>query len=348
MRSLIVLALSALIPACDGSSTPAKPAKPACDLSVATLTGKTFVMLENTGNGEVRNPQARLKFVSEGGGLKAKYTVKSLDRVYDYECEDMSSDKRQEVKCMAEPNLAAMCIALEVNKAGSCSKAAIGALGVKATAEEFDKAIKEGKEAVAKAKPAPSWPQFKIMYNNVGNTLQGVLYAKVDAQRCRLSVDDMFMTVHDGKKKEDFNPVGTNPFVLTDKTFLFDDCPVPRVLAGWKEPKLPEDLSKVSPVGEFEAGKDVHYIYVGDKETKATEGCTYTADTWVNWEAADKGVAIKTEGDAIDWHTVAKHGAGSLTVAAGKKGIVYHMTRHKECAGKKETIDTVCAAAIIK
>jgi hypothetical protein len=346
MRLTTFLTFCMLTACGGGSSAPKAPEKPACELSVESLPGRTFVMLEAKGDKtEVENPQARVKFEKEGGKLVARYTVKSLDHVYPYECE---KSRENEVMCLAEPNIPAMCIALEVHKAGACTKDAIRKLGVAAEDKAIDDAMKEAKAAIAKAKEAPTWPQFKTMYNNVGNALQGVLYAKVDTERCRLSVDDMFKTVYNGKAMEDFNPVGTNAFVESKEEFLFEDCDVARVLAGWKDESLPEDLSQIAPVGEFEGGKPVHLFYVGDAEVKPTEGCTYSMDTWANWKPGEKGKAAEVKDEKIMWHTSYTHSGDKLPLGGGKDGIVYHMKRTKTCGGKAEKIDTVCALAILK
>lgn len=347
MRLTSLLATCCLIVACGGSSsTSTTPKKAACDLTLETLADKTFVMLEaQADKSDKENPQARLKFVKEDGKTIAKYTVKSLDHVYDYECE---KSRENELMCLAEPNIAAMCIALEVNKEGTCTKDAIRKLGVAAEDKKIDEAMKEAKAAIAKAKPAPSWKQFKTMYNNVGNALQGVLYAKIDTARCRISVDDMFKTVYNGKAQEDFNPVGTNAFVMSKDEFLFEDCDVARVLAGWENEKLPTDLSKIKPVGEFPGDKPVHFFYVGDKETKATKDCTYSMDTWANWRPGQKGAAVEAKSGKISWHATHSFSGEKIVLGAGKKGAVYHMTRYKTCGGKKEKIDTTCALAILK
>lgn len=339
MRRLLVPVLTVLT-ACGGGE-PAKPAAPECALSPSTLAGKAFVMVEATPEGDTLNPRARVRFDKADGGLTAKYTVKSLVNTYDYTCKE---GRPGELKCVTEPQFGRICRSLEVVKEGSCSADAIRGLGFEGDAAAIDAAVKEALEEVAKARKDPSFEQYKLMYNNAANTVQGVLYAKVDARKCRLNIDDMSILVFNGQTKEDFNPVGTNPFALTDKEYLFVDCPREAVYADHDAAELPADLSTLQPLQTREVGKDVHYLYVGTEVAKAEEGCTYSADVYANYLSVAKDVPITPgEDGALRWHTThAWSDKDRTTLAQGKKGGILHAVRKKTCGGETEVIDAVC------
>lgn len=342
MMRLALPALSILaLLACE--TAPEAPKEPECDLSLETLPGKTFVMLEAMADkSEVENPQARIGFYREDGRVKAKYTVKSLANVYEYLCE---SEREGEYMCTSEPDAARVCMAYEAHEEGSCDAAKLKDFGVELKDEELTKVIEEAKKKMAEARKSPQWKRFQMMNNNVGNTLRGVVYAKIDTRRCRLTIDDMFQTIFNGEIKEDFNPVGTNAFVMTDKEYLFEDCPSARFLADLTTDTLPEKISDIPAERLHKPGEPVHYFYVGEEAKKAEDGCTYSADLWSNWEPVEMGKAIEPgEEGALDWHVTHTFGDDArLAVGGGKKGAIFTMVRKKTCGGETETIDTVCS-----
>lgn len=347
MRRLVMLVgVAALASAC-GDSTPKKPAKPACGISLETLPGTSFVMLEALPENQTREkPQARVKFSKDGDAISAAYTVMSLSNVYDYGCEKLSD---KELRCTTEPKVDALCRALEVHEEGLCSVETMTKLKfVVKAGKETDAAIAAAKKLVKEARASESWKMFSMVNNNVANVVQGLLYAKIDERNCRIKVDDMLVTVYNGKRKEDFNPVGTNPFVKTSQEFLFEDCPKARVLADLTTEEAPKRVADIPAQRVHAVGEPVHFHYVGDEHVKPEEGCTYSADTWVSWKPVESGLAISPteDGEKIDWHVAQSFAADDLIpVGAGRKGGIFHMTRNKECAGKKEQLDVVCALA---
>lgn len=339
MRSWLVLA--ALLAGCAGE-TPVE--KPGCELSLDSLDGSAFVMLESLDRTEdAPNPMARMKFYTEEGQLKAKYTVMSVSSAYEYECEN----RGKEVLCAEPPRLQDVCQALEVHEKGSCTKESLVAVSkAKATDEELAKAIKDAQETVAKYRDGDNWQHFEINNNNVGNKLQGFFYAKIEPRECQLMVDDMYMTVYNGKRIEDFNPVGKNPFVPTDIEYLYETCNDANNTLDWATADKPK-VSEITPERVHEAGKPVYYHYYGEKGIKAKEGCTYSYDVWANWENASRGNAIEPdEKGNITWmasHTFSQEG---LVKGLGQPGGIIHLSRFEECEGKKEKIDTLCNAAV--
>lgn len=348
MRLALPFAVVAALFACDTGSSSA-PAKPACDLSVDTLAGKAFVMLEATPDGDVKDAQARIGFRSVEGRVYADYTVDNALHVYEYEC---APTKREgELKCLTEPFLDRACLALEVNAEGSCSAEKLREMGFDGDDEDMKAGIAKAKELVGKAKGSDQWERFKLMNNNVGNTLMGQLFVKVDSKHCRVQLDDMFVTIFNGARTEDFNPVGTNAFVPADGELLFDDCDKEGFLVDLDSAELPAKLADIPPVRERAAGTEVHYFYVGDDTVKAEEGCTYELDHYANWKPVAKGVAV-TPGDdgAIQWHVSHTWSSDDLRFVGNDKGMPLkggftHVLRRKTCGGETTELDSVCNAA---
>ena len=346
MRTSLLLSSVVVFAAACGESAPPPPPEPTCDIALDKLDGRTFVMLEATPDGDVENAMARVKFVSEDGALHAKYTAKSLANVYDYTCET----KEAEVVCRSEFKAEYACKALEVTKVGGCTPEALREVGATQSDEDLKKAIDAAMEQVKKAREAggDTLKKFKFLHNNLGNPVQGILYAKVRAEACQLMVDDMAALVYNGKRKEDFNPVGTNAFVASSQDFIFEDCPQGRVLADMTTAEAPKNAASVPAERLHEVGKPVHYHYVGPDAVKAEDSCTYTIDTYANWKPVGKDLAVTADGGKVRWsgqHTWAD--GDLLPVGGGKKGGIFHMVRKKSCEGKAEQIDVTCNAAAI-
>lgn len=349
MRLVLPLALLAGAAACGGSA-PAPTAASTCDLTTTTLAGKAFVELEVQGDKSSQpNPQARVKFRDEGGTLKAAYTMKNGLHVYDYTCADSARDN--ELRCVTDPDFRRACLSLEVNKEGSCTAEALAELKFEGKAEDITKAIEDARKLVAEARKSEQWKSFQLINNNVANPVQGLIFVKVDQKNCRINIDDMFVTVYNGKRTEDFNPVGSNPFVKTDGDYLFDDCAVEGLLVDLATADLPEKLEDIPRERNHDVGAEVHYHYLGD-DRKAEEGCTYTADVYANWAPVAKGVEMQVADGVVNWHTTHswkdedRKFIGAVRGQAMRGGFL-HLTRHKTCGGKADKLDTVCVATSV-
>lgn len=361
---LASLALFLAVAAACGTPAPAPTTSAgSCDLSVETLPGKTFVELEIQGDGsEKPNPQARVKFAKDGGTITAAYTVKNGLHSYAYTCTPSGRDG--ELKCATKPFFDRACLALEVHKEGSCTPAKLAEMGFEGSSDDVAAGIKQAQESYAKAKEQKAsilkesgadaaeraWKNFTITNNNVANTLQGLIYAKIDTKRCRIQIDDMFATIYEGARKEDFNPVGSNAFVASDDELLFADCTNERALVDLESAEPPPaDLSKIPPVREFKTGQEVHYHYVGNDALKAEDGCTYAMDLWANWTPAGKAVPAEVVDGKVNWHATHTWAADDLKYIGAEAGRplfggFMHVTRHKVCGGKDEVIDNLCYA----
>lgn len=354
--SVLWLALT-LLTGCGGGGEGAGVSADACDLGFDTLEGRTFVMAEAQPDQTYKdNPMARVKFVKGENGLEAKYTAKSISDVYTYFCNDPKGEgEEREMYCAEKERPKDWCQALEVHEPGSCSRKALKKLGIEKTSDEdLLKAVKEARATVKeyrdKGEDSREWKNFQLNNNNLGNKLQGRLYVKMDTERCRLSLSDMYFTIHQGKKVEDTNPVGINPFVESDESFMFEHCDEGRnVVAGLKEEEPPEDLSTIPQVQEHSVGDKVNYFYLGEKANKAEEGCTYSADVWLSWKPGPTGIEVQPDEDgALWWKTSHTWTDDQVIDYAGKKVGLFEMVRYKTCGGgEKEKINTTCNLVLL-
>lgn len=349
MSGLFVAALLFVSVGCE----PAPPPKPesTCGLSMDGLAGKQFAMYEAMPDRTNRvNPSARGQFFEEGGQLKVRYNVKSLGDVYTYQCKKIRDGK--EWFCAEEPKIQDWCQALEVHQEGSCTPEKLKELGAGDVPDEKIAAgITAAKEVVAKYRGQPTWKQFELNNNNLGNKLQGQLYASVNEKRCQLSVSDMYMTIYNGAKKEDSNPVGTNAFVELEGDWLWEHCDEGRSLVDSATPeKVAPELVPPANQRVHDLGKEIFYNWYGEAASKAEAGCTYSFDAYAQWQPVSKDNAVTVDGEMVKWtgsHTFTDVKPLELINPMQPLG-VYTMVRYKSCnGGPKAKIDTICNVAKI-
>ena len=370
--SPLVLFLLSPLAACDGLNP--SPPEEECKLSIRGLTGTQWVMLEALPDGTNReNPRARMRFYQGDEGLKVDYSVGSPYEMHTYDCQISPRG----ISCAEEPKLVDWCLAFEAHKEGSCSAAKlreVGGSGLDDT--EVIVAIREARrqyaEMAERAKENPEMLQrFRNANNFLGNKLQGLLDVRVNRDRCRLTITDNYMTIHNGRKIVDSNPVGTNAFVQEKaNNLLFENCMEgAKFLALDSEaPPTDEDLKTIDPRRQFTSDDTIYYHYIGFKHIEAEEGCTYTADTWAQWLPKEEGVTLETIdcdftvpdindpekgrklSRCVSW--TASHqwsDTSPLKLVADDETApraFFAMTRYKTCGdGEKEKLDTICAAA---
>lgn len=344
-RVSVVSALVLALAGCQNATGPilAEP----CDLSLDDLAGSTWVMLDPTdGSIDVPNAQARGKFFEEDGKLKLKYTAKALGEVYDYTC----LRKPEQVVCLqdiGQEHGEAACRAYEADEPGSCSLSKLQeALGESLDEDTLKAARKAAMDEADEAEKAGNWPAFRGRNDNVGNRIQGRVYIRLDAKKCRLRFSDMYMGIYDGRIFEDSNVVGTNPFVKAEAEMLFEACDDGR---GLVDLAGPERLDPDAIPGDraFALGDEVHYHYYGDTAAKAEQGCTYSMDVWAQWKPAQMGLDAPVVDGNVDWHFTHRWSdaqALKLVNPFDPRGVV-SVVRYKKCGdGAKEKIDVVCAA----
>ncbi|MEZ4319474.1 MAG: hypothetical protein R3F61_18305 [Myxococcota bacterium] len=340
IRALPVAAVVLSALACTGG-----PAEEACGLTVDSLAGQSFVMSEAQPDGPDKlNPLARLTFVDEGG-VKAKYTAMSLGDIYTYDCEKQEKDGKSELKCSERERLQDWCEGL-LAWDKSCTTKALKKLGATASDDDLDAAITAAKKSLREAEAATderTLKMWKARRANLGNKLQGQLYAKVDDKKCRLRIDDLYWTLYNGEKREDSNPVGTNPFVKAEQPWMFEHCDNQADLWDLETDEFPTKPLEAAP--SHETGKPIYYFHTGDTGSKPEDGCTYSYETYAGWVPLNQGGSPTTNADGrLIWRAEYAFDDAHVREIQGKRFGIFHMARFKECGGKKEAIDVACRA----
>lgn len=356
MDPLMLLFLTALT-ACEERSNSLNlnaPQEGACALSNETLAGTTWLYNKLAADGSgVRTPdvQTRMKFYQEDGILKAKYTVGSYSDVYEYHC----FEKAGEWACFEPPKYKDWCQALTVHQKdgdpAACTPEALAkiAQGL-ANDEEIAAGIKEAGEVVAKYKGGDEWEQFVFNNNNLGNKLQGRLYAKVNTKKCSLRVTDNYMTIFNGKVKEDSNPVGTDEFVESDQgEMMWEHCTDSSDLIAMKTDKFPESEEEVLPCVpnqgcSYAAGETAYYHYIGIDGRETKEGCTYSYDTYVDWKPGEMGQTA----EIVDFKRKKEARYGFSVAHADPGAHVVEIVRYATCDGKKEQVEVSCNLVLVQ
>jgi hypothetical protein len=326
------------------TACPTGPTEPACELTLDSMVGKSFVMSEAQPNGPDKlNPLARLTFV-EDGGVKAKYTAMSLGDIYTYDCEKLEKKPGEvEWKCVEKARVQDWCEALLAWEK-ACTKKSLRDLGAPGTDEELDAIVakaRESKKAADESGDERTKKRWTQMRANLGNKLQGQIFAKVDDKKCRLRIDDLYWTLYEGNKKEDSNPVGTNPFVVAEQPWMFEHCDNQADLWDLEENVFPTAPLAVAP--SHAAGKPIHYFHTAELGSKPEEGCTYSFDTWAGWLPLKKDLVPETNAEGrLIWHAEHTFGPNDIRTIQDADLALFHMARYKTCGGKKERIDLAC------
>lgn len=326
MVSLVPFVLALF--ACDTTpAPPPEPEKPACDLGLDKLDGKSFVRETQKGSEFEQDTWARAQFFTEGDKVKVKYNTRALTDMYTYSCEK----KGKELYCLADNvDLYQWCQTLVANK-GACTPAGLA----EATGQPMDK-VNEAKDRLdkdMKGLDADGLARMKAAYSQPNNQLRGVLHVKYSDKDCKLTLMDRYLTMVDGEMSEHENFVGTSKFAQTDKELVFEHCKdtIDLVANAAPDGKPAQGENKLA----WKVGETVNYLWAGPDMTKPETGCTYTADTWVAYELDQKGRAVNARADGtLDWgftHTYDK---------AGK--YVTHLYRYKDCGQGPALVDVAC------
>ncbi len=309
-----------------------------CELTPENLAGRVFVrQTEEEGKGWVDDAFARLKFSDEGGVTKARYSVRSLNSVYGYTCKPAKGDKKADLLCLQdEPNLIEFCRSLTANTGGCTADQLASVLGEPAATPDMVKAVDQVAGEVKKLSP-DALKQFNTMYNSPNVQLRGLLKVKIKATKdeCRLTIADLYETFSEGKRREMENYVGQGArFVQTKKEFLFEHCTDTANLVATADPE-----SRPAPgegQTEWAKGSTAIFRYVGPDAGKTEAGCSYTMDTWLNFEAVGTAVPVQTDTKGKpDW---------SFSRGLTEPGrAVAHIVRYKACGGAPEKISVSCA-----
>lgn len=342
MRTPILsLSLLTLLACSGGAPAPAPadapPAAPACDLSIDTLPGKTFVLAGKAADGtEQADISARIRFSKDGDKLKAAYNGKSLINLYTYSC----APSKDGADCWEDaPKADLFCKALIANDK-ECTPESVSELtGQKP--EEIAKVVADTRAEVKQLK-GDAYEQFRALFDNANTPLRGVLHLRVKTDGCKLMVTDRYMAMSHGSVREQENLVGTAPFIASDKNLAFETC---TVAEGASLVALTAPGAAAKP-GEhkrdWNKGESIPLAYVGESLIKAEPGCTYTQDVYAGGEAIQTGQPVAPDDKgALSWtfsHSFDKAGPSAFT-----------LVRSRTCEGKPaEKVDVVCQAVSIQ
>lgn len=316
-----------------------------CDLNLGTLAGTEWIMLKvNPDKTELPDSKARMKWFEEGGKQKVKYNVGSVADMYTYDC----VSKEGEVACREEPKVKDWCQALEAGGT-DCTAESIKGIDPTVTDAAITEGLAKAREVIDRYKGKPDWEKFKMQNNNLGNKLQGLLYVRIDDRNCRLRITDNYMTIYDGKRIEDSNPVGTNPFVKNDQgELLWEHCENRDDLIARPEAEYPADPDKVGHSAQYAVGKDVNLWYLAKDAREYKEGCEHSFDVWLDGKPVEKGikpeVAEVKRKKELRWHYIYRPTAASDT----GEGDIVTFVRSTTCEGQPAKKHVSCAAVLIR
>ena len=267
-----------------------------------------------------------------------------------------AASPKEQSRAMAEAVIGSLLDRLTAEaerRGGSLNVDDIRAIDGDVTQDQYRKGVEEAKEVIAKYEGEDQWEQFVFNNNNLGNKLGGLLYLKVDQKRCKLRITDNYMTIYDGKKVEDSNPVGTNYFLRNEEALFWEHCTDSGDLIATKSSDFPknekEALTCAPPRCDFTTSDKVTYHYVGQDGRTPKDGCTYTFDSWLNWKPLQSNVAA----EIVDWkqgRRKVKEIRYPLSKTFTTPGMqVMEIVRYASCEGKpKEQVEVACNLVLVR
>jgi len=354
MRTAATLVALLALPACkeetSGFTVGNTKDESACDLTIDSLADTEWLFLKaNPDKSEEPDHHTRLKFFSEDGGLKAKYNVGSITGMYTYRCTKVG----EEQICKEEPKVKDWCQALVAGGA-ECTPETLKGIDDTITDEEIKTGMADAEEVMKKYRDTPDWEKFKFQNNNLGNKLQGLLYVKVDKRNCRLRITDNYVTIYNGKRVEDSNPAGTNPFVKNEMgELLWEGCKNSGDLVATTEAEFPKNPDQIQHLARHSAGTEISFWYLDPAVKSNVEGCTDSFDVWLDGKPLKQGLSpseVELKRDKVlSWSW--KHQADNETpLAQQATGEAFHMVWNRKCTGEnaeKESKDGVSCALIL-
>lgn len=328
------LAALALSTGCPSGEEEVVEEKAACDLTLDTLAGKTFVRQVRTPDGKSweEDTWARARFFADGDKLKVKYNTRALVDMYTYSCEKTKGEQF----CRADnPDLAQWCRTLYA-ASGVCSGADIAQF-TGAPLADANAAAAEVNASIAKMTDDQK-AALKASFSQPNNQLRGVLHVKINEEECRINVKDLYQTMTFGELRELENIVGNSRFVMSDADLVFEACSSKEqnAIVALPTPDA-KDIKPGQGKLKWNTGETIPFKYAGETNVKPEEGCTYTMDTWVGYAPKEKGVAVS--GEPLDW---------SFSHSFDKPGRhVVHIYQNKACGGGEPALSNVTCAVVM-
>lgn len=300
----------------------AAPPPSDCDVSMDNLDGTAWVHDKPQASGPDKpSPVTRIRFRKDGDKLLADYSASSLSAMYTYECTAQGSL----LTCKeADPHYKEWCRAWAAVNDGVCDPAALAPV-IHEKAEDIAEAAKIVNEEFKKAK-GDELAQMKKDYNSPNNKVRGKLRVALNKGSCKLTIEDKFQAMFEGRVQEFENAVSNQKFSKATEPYTFEGCEDLEVARAI----TPEGATaRAYPAGTYEFES---FLPNG---TKAEGSCTYTADIWKDWLPSQKGITGEPDKGNVRWSVkVPIDGAGPHVV---------YFDRFKTCGDKQERIGFSCA-----
>jgi hypothetical protein len=329
MRLPSLLALTALVGCTPEAPPPEVKEEPedTCGVDITKLNDTSWIHLKPNATGEKPNPMARIKFIDEGGALKAKYTAGSLGDVYSYSC---TINGKLGTCLEDELHTEAWCKAWAATHEGVCDAAALAAATGLPQAE-LDKVAKKVTDELKKLKKDEAEQQRKAD-NSPNNKIRGKFMVAVDKAKCQVTIQDKYQTMVDGRVNEYENVLGTAKFEKAKSEYIYESCK--DVDSAWA-PDASDQHSAVQSAGT------IKFSAILQKDQKGAANCTYTADVYTDW------VKTNTDIGTTDDKKFGPRWDVSLPIAETGKHAVY-FDRWKTCGDKKDRIGLTCAVVRVE
>lgn len=289
----MLVGLILLFVGCSDTTENAEGDSPAkkCDLSIKDskqLYNTEWLAFRDEGDTKYIDVETRMRFYEKDGGLALKYNAGSSYEMYNYYCSYKKS--KNILKCEQPPKVSEVCKTLLASDK-KCTEAEISNFYEDFSSAEMEsgieKAMKFYKERI---KRRGFEAAFKKRYNRLENKLMGEMEIKVDKKTCSLTVADAYKTMVNGKMRDNFNNIGTNPFVPNEKgELLWEHCNVFR-LFDMPNDEYPKDWRQTVTTMQHPKNKPVNYLFLEREYIKPEEGCTYGFDVWLNGTPLQKGL----------------------------------------------------------
>jgi hypothetical protein len=344
-----------LLLACEDKSSSSKSSEPAinCDLSVDSLAGTEWTLLRSEkGKEDTPELRSRVKFYEEDSKVKAKYTVGSLSDMYEYDC----TSSEGKLNCAQAPDYELWCATLMANNK-KCTVETLNkylkVIPPVVESEDVKKGIAAADKIYKQQKAGAQFDGWKNSLNNLGNKLQGLMYAQVNEKTCNLRITDNYMTFYNAKRVEDSNPNGINAFVKHEgDQLLWEDCKTTQLFDTLSD-KFPEKPEAIKLIGKHKPGANVHYWLLYSDRRYKFPNCEYTFDMYLNYKLIQKDLKPEVrktkEGNELSWGYSQKFDTPSLP---GQPNVTMMVTKmvctDKKTQKKKEDIVTACNQVTVK
>ena len=169
--------------------------------------------------------------------------------------------------------------------------------------------------------------------NSPNNKIRGKFIVAVDKATCRVTLQDKYQTMVDGRVNEFENVLGTAKFEKAKEEYIFESCK--DADSAWAPGPDDQHLAVQSP------GTIKFSAMLQKEQQKGLDGCTLTADVYKDWVKTTPDVpATKDAKWGPRWDTQVEF------TEPGKHAVYFD--RWKTCGDKKERIGLTCAVVRIE